>query len=78
MSALYECSVCSAAVCVVPQGPGLEPEKLFSCGHADAVIWANRTVVLRGAGHVAAGPGVVRRFAISLRQLLQVLAGRVS
>ena len=75
---LYECSRCGRAVQVVPQGMGVEPLKTFSCGHDDAVIWANRKVTLRGKDALDADP--LRRAAVKLRlpvrQLLSWATGR--
>lgn len=69
---LYECSACGAAVKVVPQGEGREPLKLFRCGHVNAMIWANRSVVLHGDGKLSAGT----RIRITLKQFLSYLTGR--
>lgn len=76
---LYQCSVCGAAVKVKPQGEGIEPIKEFSCGHVDAIIWANRKVTLRGAGALEAMNPVRRasiKLRLTIRQLLCALTGR--
>lgn len=69
---LYECSRCGASVDVEPQGEGVNPIIKFSCGHTDATIWANRTVVLRGKGAMT----LKRKITLSVRQLLCRLLGR--
>lgn len=76
---LYECSVCGKPVTVTPQGEGVEPVKVFSCEHADAIIWANRKVTLRGVGALDAMNPVQRgaiRLKMTVRQFLSALTGR--
>lgn len=76
--ALYECSVCGAAVKVTPMGEGREPIKVFSCEHVTAPIWANRKVTLRGVGALNASGKLPMgvRLRLTLRQLLSALTGR--
>ena len=69
---LYTCSVCEAPVKVKPVGLGEEPEKVFSCDHTDAVIWANRKVTLRGKSELSH----VQKVTLTIRQLLSMLTGR--
>lgn len=73
---LYECSVCGAAVKVTPRGEGLEPEKVFSCEHTSAVIWANRKVTLRGTGDIGFSKRAAISVKLTVRQLLSALTGR--
>lgn len=73
---LYECSVCGAAVDVVPQGEGVEPLKRFSCPHTTAIIYANRKVILRGKGDMGVFQRWSMRVRLNLRQLLCSLTGR--
>lgn len=73
---LYECSECGAAVKVEPLGEGVEPIKVFKCGHTDAPIWANRKVTLYGKGDVSIGVRAQRRIKLTVRQLLSALTGR--
>jgi hypothetical protein len=61
---------------VTGQGEGVEPLKAFACGHEGAVIWANRKVVLRGAGDMSMMRAQGIRIRVSLRQLLCHLTGR--
>lgn len=71
---LYECSVCGASVEVRALGPGLEPEKRFSCvGHETATIYANRKATCRGVGTVVSRPDRLKLF---LRQFLSALLKR--
>jgi hypothetical protein len=72
MKHLYECSKCGGPVKVTPQGEGIEPVKVFACGHDDATIWANRKVVLRGKGGVTP----VHRVRMTIVQALCWLTGR--
>lgn len=69
---LYECSKCGAPVEVKSLGEGVEPQKIFSCDHTDAIIWANRKVTLRGKG----GMTLRYRFTLKLRQFLSMILGR--
>lgn len=73
---LYQCSVCGAAVKVTPRGEGLEPEKVFRCGHDDAIIWANRKATLRGMGDVGFSKKAAIKVTLTVRQLLSALTGR--
>jgi hypothetical protein len=73
---LYECSACGAAVQVTPQGDGVEPLKVFSCGHDHAPIWANRKVTLRGKGELSLVQRSSIKLTLTLRQLLSALTGR--
>lgn len=76
---LYECSKCGASVKVTPLGEGIEPRKEFPCGHDDAIIWANRSVTLRGVGAMEAMPmpqRVAIRVTLKLRDILSHLTGR--
>jgi hypothetical protein len=73
---LYECGVCGAAVNVKPQGEGVEPIKTFSCGHDDAVIYANRKVTLHGVGSLNAADKVGLKVKMTVRQFLSALTGR--
>lgn len=73
---LYECSQCGAAVKVTPMGEGHEPLKVFSCGHDDAVIFANRKVTLRGVGEMSVAKKASIRLTLTVRQLLSHLTGR--
>lgn len=61
---------------VTPVGLGMEPEKFFPCGHTDAVIYANRKVVLYGKGEVSVGVRAARKIKLTVRQLLSALTGR--
>jgi len=73
---LYSCSVCEKPVKVTPQGLGIEPEKVFSCDHVDAAIWANRKVTLYGKGKVSVITQAQRTIKLTIRQLLSGLTGR--
>lgn len=76
---LYECSQCGAGVKVSVLGEGVEPKKEFSCGHVNAIIWANRKVTLRGVGTLEAMNPVQRgciKIKLKLRQILSLLTGR--
>lgn len=73
---LYECSVCGAAVAVALAPDGGEPIKKFSCAHADAIIWANRKVTLRGEGNVNVAVRAQRRITLTLRQFLSAVTKR--
>lgn len=74
--ALYSCSVCEAPVKVKPQGEGIEPIIIRKCDHADAVIWANRKVTLRGKGQLNAVEKTKIKVTLTVRQLLSFLTGR--
>jgi len=73
---LYECSECGAAVKVIPQGEGVEPVKVFTCGHDDAVIWANRKVTLRGTGNMSMAKRTGIKLTLTVRQILSAMTGR--
>jgi hypothetical protein len=73
---LYECSICGAGVKVIPKVEGVEPEKVFSCGHTDAVIWANRKVTLRGKGDMNVMQKGAIKLTLTVRQLLCWITGR--
>lgn len=73
---LYECSECGAAVDVKAVGDGVEPIKTFSCGHDDAIIWANRTVRLRGKGRMSPLSEAKYHVKVKLSQLLSALTKR--
>jgi hypothetical protein len=73
---LYECSKCGKAVKVTAQGEGAEPLKTFSCGHDDAIIWANRKVELRGIGKLGAVEGATLKVKMTVRQFLSAMTGR--
>lgn len=73
---LYECSVCGAAVRVTPRGEGNEPDKVFSCEHTDAIIWANRKVTLRGQGDIGFAKRSRIKMTLTVRQFLSALTGR--
>jgi hypothetical protein len=73
---LYECSVCGMAVKVTPQGDGIEPLKAFKCEHANAVIWANRKVTLRGKGQLNAVETATLKVTMTIRQFLSAITGR--
>jgi hypothetical protein len=72
---LYECSVCGAAVSVTPV-EGDEPAIVHHCGHAGAVVWANRKVTLYGKGDVNFPTRWARTIKLTVRQLLSALTGR--
>jgi len=73
---LYECSICGKPVNVISQGEGNEPLKKFKCEHTDAIIWANRKVILRGKGDLTVFQEKTIRIKLTLRQLLCYLTGR--
>ena len=73
---LYECSLCGAAVKVVPQGEGIEPLIKRKCKHSDAVVWANRKVTLRGKGKLNPLKQTQVRLTVTVRQFLSCLTGR--
>ncbi len=75
---LYECSVCHKSVSVKPVEGG-EPIITRKCDHADAAIWANRKVTLRGKGALDAMNPVQRgmiKLTLTVRQFLSILTGR--
>ena len=72
---LYACSVCGLPVTVIPVD-GKEPEKIFKCGHTDAVIWANRKVTLRGEGELNTFHKAKIKITLTVRQFLSLLTGR--
>lgn len=75
---LYECSACGAPVKVTVLD-GCEPDIKRSCDHAEATIWANRKVTLRGVGALEAMNPMKRgmvKLKLTVRQLLSALTGR--
>jgi hypothetical protein len=72
---LYECSVCGSSVDVIGQGDGVEPIKNFLCGHDTAMIYANRSVVLRGKGDGMASATASTTIRTTLNALLGLLLG---
>ena len=76
---LYECSVCGASVKVTPQGLGKEPTIERPCGHADAVVYANRKVTLLGRGKLE-NMNLAQRWTIKvtlkMRAFLSAMTGR--
>lgn len=73
---LYECSVCGKPVDV---RAGDEPVIVRRCEHADAVVWANRKVTLRGVGTLESMNPLRRggiKLTMTLRQFLSALTGR--
>ncbi len=76
---LYQCSICGKSVKVIPQGEGVEPIKKFSCSHTNAIIWANRKVVLRGKGKLEGMSSFqknILKIKMSVRQFLSLLLNR--
>jgi hypothetical protein len=57
-------------------GEGLEPVKTFSCGHTDAIIYANRKVTLRAEGGMSFVEKASTKITLSLRQILSSLTNR--
>lgn len=73
---LYSCSVCEATVEVIPHEAGVEPTIRRSCGHTNAVVWANRKTTLYGVGEVNPVTAAGRKIKLTVRQLLSLLTGR--
>ena len=73
---LYSCSVCEAPVSVTVHEAGVEPTIVRRCGHADAVVWANRKTTLYGVGEVSPFTSAKRKITMTVRQALSLLLGR--
>lgn len=75
---LYECAECGRPVRVVQRAES-EPLIERSCGHDNAIVWANRKVTLRGKGALEGMTPLQRgtvRLKLTLRQFLSALTGR--
>ncbi len=73
---LYTCSVCESPVQVTTRGEGVEPVIARGCEHADAVVYANRKVTLRGKGKLSSLESGQIKITLTVRQFLSWLTGR--